>query len=394
VRPLKRELPQVVYGRLLEDAHIVTQYLERGQSNLAYLLEDDNWRKLGFKTINAFAKSLDLSELRQRVDERRQVVAALTGAGASSRAVAEALDVDQSTAVRDAAVMQSASDVGEVELPLNGTAMHVASPGPMLTLLTHTGEEVAYPEPRSQPTFNQTQGDGISWASWSWNPITGCLHGCVYCYAREIATNERTRHAFPVGFTPLFHHERLAAPRFTTIPEKYRDDPAFRRVFVCSMADLYGRWVPQEWIDAVHASMLASPQWEYLLLTKFPDRYVGLDFPPTSWVGTSVDEQKRVKIAERAFRKIEGVKVKWLSLEPLRQPLEFDDLSMFDWVVIGAQTETRQPDGVVTSFAPPFDWVARIYVKAKEAGCKVHIKPNCYRSAPGLQWPDEYPVDA
>lgn len=388
---MAEDSPQVVYGRLLEDAHIVTQYMERGQSNLAYLLEDDNWRKLGFKTINAFAKSLDLSELRRNIEERRQIAAALTDAGASSRAVAEALDVGQTTVVRDVAANQDGSGVFEMELPLNGTVNHVGSPVPMLTLRTHTGEPVEYPEPRSQPTFNQTQGDGISWAAWSWNPITGCLHGCVYCYAREIATNERTARAFPVGFTPLFHHERLAAPRFTTIPEKYRDDPAFRRVFVCSMADLYGRWVPDEWIAAVHESMLASPEWEYLLLTKFPERYTQVELPPNAWVGTSVDEQKRVPLAEKAFRKISGVKHKWLSLEPLLSPLEFSDLSMFDWVVIGAQTETRQGDETVPAFAPPLEWVARIYLQAIDAGCKVHVKPNISGGHPGLQWPNEYP---
>jgi protein gp37 len=272
--------------------------------------------------------------------------------------------------------------------------MHEASPDvPMLMLPTHTGELFAYREPQGPPTFNQTQGDGISWAKWSWNPITGCLHGCLYCYAREIATSERTRAAFPAGFTPLFHAERLEAPKYTTIPWKHRADPEFSRVFVCSMADLYGRWVPDKWIDQVHAAMLASPQWQYILLTKFPGRYVGLDLPRNAWVGTSVDEQKRVRLAEDAFRQISDVKVKWLSLEPLLEPLEFSDFSMFDWVVIGAQTETHQPDGVVEAFSPPFDWVARLYVQAKDAGCKVHIKPNCWKSAPGLDWPNEYPED-
>ena len=161
------------------------------------------------------------------------------------------------------------------------------------------------------------------------------------------------------------------------------------------MADLYGRWVPDEWIQQVHASMLASPQWEYLLLTKFPARYVGLDMPPAAWVGTSVDEQKRVRIAENAFREIDGVAVKWLSLEPLREPLEFTDLSMFDWVVIGAQTETRQPGNVVKAFAPPFEWVSRIVAQAREAGCEVHCKPNLLGRTdpqlPGMQMPNEYP---
>lgn len=261
----------------------------------------------------------------------------------------------------------------------------------MLTLRTHTGEDVQYPKPSGRSMFNETKGDGISWAAWSWNPVTGCLHGCDYCYAREIATNDRFAAAYPAGFTPLFHEERLDAPANTSIPQAKRDDPSYRRVFVCSMADLYGRWVPDEWIDRVHSSMLATPYWEYLLLTKFPSRYVGLQLPPKAWVGTSVDEQKRVRIAEDAFRKIEGVKVKWLSLEPLREPLEFSDLSMFDWIVIGAQTETRQPDGTVKAFAPPLEWVARIYLQALDAGCKVHIKPNIKNGRPGIVWPDEYP---
>ena len=263
----------------------------------------------------------------------------------------------------------------------------------MLTLLTHTGEEFPYPKPLHPASFNETRGEGISWAAWSWNPVTGCLHGCEYCYAREIATSTRFAAAYPAGFTPLFHPERLEAPQHTRVPVQYREDSAYKRVFVCSMADLYGRWVPGEWIEQVHASMAASPQWQYITLTKFPDRYEEQPPPPGAWVGTSVDEQKRVRIAERAFSKIEGAAVKWLSLEPLREPLEFSDLSMFDWVVIGGQTATVQPDGPVERFAPPFEWVARIWTQAKEAGCAVHLKPNLLISDghPGMQLPNEYP---
>ena len=259
----------------------------------------------------------------------------------------------------------------------------------MLTLRTNTGEEVPYRQPQSKATFNETTGEGISWAAWSWNPVTGCLHGCDYCYARAIAT--RFTDSYPAGFTPLFHHERLGAPSNTVIPAAHKDDPAYRRVFVCSMADLYGRWVPDEWISQVHGSMLAAPQWEYLLLTKFPARYPGLAIPPRAWVGTSVDEQKRVRIAEDAFRQLDGVAIRWLSLEPLREPLEFTDLSMFDWVVIGAQTETRQPSGTVPAFAPHYDWVKRLTDQAREAGCKVHHKPNLANGRPGMKMLNEYP---
>lgn len=332
-------------------------------------------------------------ELRKSREQAAKVV------GASGRAVSQAKAVE-----RDAPDLLDKVRQGEMALDAadkerkrrEAAKPKISDPAPkpsrtMLTLLTHDGQPVQYPQPQSAATFNETPGDGISWASWSWNPVTGCLHGCDYCYARDIATSRRFADAYPAGFTPLFHHERLDAPANTTIPAKHADDPAYKRVFVCSMADLYGRWVPDEWIEKVHASMLRSPQWQYILLTKFPSRYVGLDLPEGAWVGTSVDEQKRVRIAQDAFAKLPDNVIKWLSLEPLREPLEFDDLSMFDWVVIGAQTATTQPDGFLPAFAPEFDWVVDIYQKAREAGCKVHFKPNIMDGKPGMRFPDEYP---
>jgi hypothetical protein len=108
-----------------------------------------------------------------------------------------------------------------------------------------------------------------------------------------------------------------------------------------------------------------------------------------------VDEQKRVRIAEQAFQQISGVRNKWLCLEPMKEELRFSDLSMFNWVVIGSQTATRQPGGVVPAFAPPFEWVARIWAQATEAGCKVYLKPNLLGAtnpqSPGMVLPQEVP---
>ena len=161
------------------------------------------------------------------------------------------------------------------------------------------------------------------------------------------------------------------------------------------MADMYGRWVPDEWLTAIHESLCAHPQWQYILLTKFPSRYAGLDLPPGALVGTSVDTQARVRIAQDAMSRLHPGVMKWLSLEPLLEPLRFDDLSMFDWIVIGAQTATNQPHGRVEAFAPPFEWVAHIVARAREAGCRIHLKRNLLGAtgpkSPGMTLPDEFP---
>lgn len=139
----------------------------------------------------------------------------------------------------------------------------------------------------------------IDWCDASWNPVTGCLHGCEYCYARRIAERFGLPYApklgdpgmegakkgdcdegmdtmlelakpyekngrkqpYPMGFLPTMHRYRLEEPQHWKQP---------RNIFVCSMADLFGEWVPDEWIKAVFDACLAAPQHRYLFLTKIP----------------------------------------------------------------------------------------------------------------------------
>lgn len=235
-------------------------------------------------------------------------------------------------------------------------------------------------------TFNSTN-DNVEWASWTWNPVTGCEHNCDYCYARDIAND--TYKELPDGerFTPVFRPIRLHAPRHTRVPATY--DPAHtktigqKNVFVCSMADLFGKWVPQQWIDAVFTEVVQAPEWNFLFLTKFPQRLAEQDWPANAWCGTTVDRQARVRTAERSFR---GVKagVKWLSCEPMLERLTFSDLSMFDWVVIGGASKSTQ----TSAFQPPTEWVEHLVWQARAAGCQVYFKTNLgYR-------PREYPTGA
>jgi protein gp37 len=250
--------------------------------------------------------------------------------------------------------------------------------------------EVPYPQPQPNHQFNRTN-DAVDWAGWTWNPVTGCLHGCTYCYARELAYRDSYHASYPIQFAPLFHHERLNDP-LNTVPGTNR--PQDGRVFVCSMADLFGEWVPQKWIDAVLDATLEAPEWEYLFLTKFPQRYRRINLPPKAWFGASVDIQKRVKVTEKSMPLLD-VAVRWLSVEPMLEPIKFNDLSWCDLVVIGAQSETMQPDGHVPAFAPKLEWVVDLIAQARSFDVPVYLKPNLLGeltgSKPGMQLPQEQP---
>jgi protein gp37 len=369
-----------------------------------YFLSEDQAAKVGGPV--AFVLSCNLYRCHLTAEQKRQVVAAVLKEQPrrSNRSVAKKAGVDDKTVgsvrkelERRAEIphVSSAKDSKGREQPVRKAALPMADADAeprqdghvTLAAWRAMGAErrAAVLAVEGDRKFNpQGDSESIEWALWSWNPVTGCEHNCPYCYARDIATTGPTADAFPNGFTPTLIPGRLTAPRNTPLPtakiaaerakKTYEGDAqalGLGNVFVCSMADLFGRWVPKEWIDDVLAAARAAPRWNFLFLTKFPARMAEFDFPDNAWVGTTVDCQARVANAERAFRKIRAG-VKWLSCEPMIEPLKFKDLGAFQWLVLGgASRSSRTPE-----WHPPWRWVSDLTSAALAAGCRVYHKTN------------------
>lgn len=233
----------------------------------------------------------------------------------------------------------------------------------------------------SNRRFNTQSDESIDWAKWSFNPITGCEHKCSYCYARDIAESERMKPFYPFGFSPTIHPARFAAPFNQQVPETAQFDISYRNVFTCSMADLFGRWVPAEWIEFTLDVCRQAEDWNFLFLTKFPKRMAEFSIPQNCWMGTTIDCQARVKPAEIAFRKIDCA-VKWISAEPMLENLEFNDLEIFDWIVMGGASMSSQ----TPAWAPFFDWVANLHTQARNAGLQIFQKTNLFSGRNNAEW--------
>lgn len=215
---------------------------------------------------------------------------------------------------------------------------------------------------------------GIEWTEYTWNPVTGCLHNCPYCYAR--AMTERFPKLFPMGFEPVLWPERLQEPLKLKKPSK---------IFVCSMADLFGAWVPDSWINQVFGVVEASPVPHiFQFLTKNPERYHDFDLPQYAWYGTTVDSPAALDRIDH-LRYISDVDpdVTFVSFEPLTELIE-PDLSGIDLVIVGGRSAANGMPAVV----PEKWWIQTIVDAARRAGAPVFVKDNA-----GVDpiWPREFP---
>lgn len=218
----------------------------------------------------------------------------------------------------------------------------------------------------------------IEWTQWSWNPITGCKHGCWYCYAKKLT--QRFKKIFPNGFEPTFHPERLMEPC---------DLKKLSKIFVCSIADLFAPWTPNAWRNQVFDAMYACPvHHQFQMLTKNPERIpnvkpilpIAQKYPDNWWFGTTVTNENEDWKNIEEIKKV-NAKVRFVSFEPLLGPLPQEiDLNGLEWVIIGKLTGSKR-------VKLDEEWVNDIVTRAGLLGIPVFLKNNLRYPNPMQNFP-------
>ena len=235
----------------------------------------------------------------------------------------------------------------------------------------------------------------IEWTDETWSPVTGCTAispGCTNCYAKRMARRLAGRCGYPEAphhFDVTLRPDRLYQPLRWKKP---------RKIFVCSMSDLFHEDVPFSFIDRVWRRMSHCSQHIFQILTKRPERmarYVTERwtrdyFPLNIHLGITICNQDELWKADKLLRVPSAVH--FASLEPLLSKIDLSKMKVgecrgdetvqsalssmsfvgrktHDWVIVGAETGPgKRP--------MELDWARSLRDQCKDAGTPFFFKKD------------------
>lgn len=192
----------------------------------------------------------------------------------------------------------------------------------------------------------------IEWTDATWNPVAGCSlasAGCKHCYAMQMARRlEAMKVAKYKGLTKkvgqnvrwkgIVREDEASL----LIPYKWKKP---RKIFVNSMSDLFHEKVSDDFIFSVWEVMKDTPQHNYQILTKRPERMLDIISKkikiilPNVWLGTSVENSEVVGRIDY-LRKTPAA-VRFISFEPLIDSVGLVNLRKIDWAIVGGESGSK-----------------------------------------------------
>ena len=192
----------------------------------------------------------------------------------------------------------------------------------------------------------------IEWTDATWNPVAGCSlvsAGCKYCYAMQMA---RRLEAMGVGkykglakksgdnvtWNGVVREDQASL----LIPYKWKKS---RKIFVNSMSDLFHAEVSDDFILSVWEVMHATPQHNYQILTKRPERMRQIisdkikTVLPNVWLGTSIENSEVIDRIN--FLRKTPAAVRFISFEPLIDSVGSVNLRDIHWAIVGGESGSK-----------------------------------------------------
>ena len=216
----------------------------------------------------------------------------------------------------------------------------------------------------------------IEWTTHTFNPWIGCTKvsaGCDHCYAETLSNRYGWVQWGPHGERKRTSVANWRKPLQWAKPA--RGNSGRPRVFCASLADVFDNQVPPEWRSDLFSLIDATPELDWLILTKRPENIAKMirgarwdsGLPRNIWLGSTCEDQAAYDRRWPILRAIPA-HVHFISYEPAVGPLRLrNGPDQPDWLICGGES------GHGARFMPP-EWAANIKADCERTGTYFFMK--------------------